>query len=48
MMDANEIISFISNSKKSTPVKVYIKGDNLDALEFGESIQAFVENKSGV
>jgi tetrahydrodipicolinate N-acetyltransferase len=48
MMDANEIISFISNSKKSTPVKVYIKGENLDALEFGESIQAFVENKSGV
>lgn len=48
MMDANEIISFISNSKKSTPVKVYIKGEKLDALEFGESIQAFVENKSGV
>ncbi|WP_042223938.1 2,3,4,5-tetrahydropyridine-2,6-dicarboxylate N-acetyltransferase [Oceanobacillus manasiensis] len=48
MMDANEIISFISNSKKSTPVKVYIKGDNLETLQFGEDIQAFVENKSGV
>ncbi len=47
-MDANEIISFISNSKKSTPVKVYIKGDNLETLQFGEDIQAFVENKSGV
>ena len=27
MMDANEIISFIQNSKKSTPVKMYIKGE---------------------
>ena len=27
MKDANEIISFIAKSKKSTPVKVYIKGD---------------------
>ncbi|MBD5020221.1 2,3,4,5-tetrahydropyridine-2,6-dicarboxylate N-acetyltransferase, partial [Xanthomonas citri pv. citri] len=26
MMDANEIISFIQNSTKSTPVKVYVKG----------------------
>lgn len=25
MMDANEIIAFIQNSKKATPVKVYIK-----------------------
>lgn len=48
MMDANEIISFISNSKKSTPVKVYVKGDNLDALNYGESIQSFVEKNSGV
>ena len=28
MMDANEIISFIQNSKKSTPVKIYIKGES--------------------
>lgn len=48
MMDANEIINFISNSKKSTPVKVYIKGENLATLPYGEDIQAFVENKSGV
>ncbi|MEN2766605.1 2,3,4,5-tetrahydropyridine-2,6-dicarboxylate N-acetyltransferase [Ornithinibacillus xuwenensis] len=47
MMDANEIINFISNSKKSTPVKVYIKGDELKSLEFG-GIQAFVEEKTGV
>ncbi|MEC5426020.1 2,3,4,5-tetrahydropyridine-2,6-dicarboxylate N-acetyltransferase [Virgibacillus sp. C22-A2] len=48
MMDANEIISFISNSKKSTPVKVYIKGENLNTLNYDETIQAFVENSSGV
>ncbi len=48
MMDANEIISFISNSKKSTPVKVYIKGDQLNELNYGESIQSFVEKNSGV
>ncbi|MFS0672283.1 2,3,4,5-tetrahydropyridine-2,6-dicarboxylate N-acetyltransferase [Ornithinibacillus sp. 179-J 7C1 HS] len=47
MMDAKEIINFISNSKKSTPVKVYIKGNNLSSLSYG-AIQAFVEDKSGV
>ncbi|WP_010649594.1 2,3,4,5-tetrahydropyridine-2,6-dicarboxylate N-acetyltransferase [Oceanobacillus massiliensis] len=47
MMDANEIINFISNSKKSTPVKVYIKGD-LSNLNIDDSIQAFIEDKSGV
>ncbi|MFG6116846.1 2,3,4,5-tetrahydropyridine-2,6-dicarboxylate N-acetyltransferase [Halobacillus sp. MO56] len=47
-MDANEIISFISNSTKSTPVKVYLKGENLKSIDFGESVQDFVEEKSGV
>ncbi|MFC4556943.1 2,3,4,5-tetrahydropyridine-2,6-dicarboxylate N-acetyltransferase [Virgibacillus kekensis] len=47
-MDANEIISFISNSKKSTPVKVYVKGEQLDSLSYSEGIQSFVENNSGV
>lgn len=47
MLDAKEIIKFISNSKKSTPVKVYIKGDNLNSLSYG-TIQSFVEQKSGV
>ncbi|MEE8671611.1 MAG: 2,3,4,5-tetrahydropyridine-2,6-dicarboxylate N-acetyltransferase [Heyndrickxia faecalis] len=40
MMDANEIISFIANSKKSTPVKVYVKG-NVEGLDFGESARVF-------
>ncbi|WP_053219828.1 2,3,4,5-tetrahydropyridine-2,6-dicarboxylate N-acetyltransferase [Virgibacillus senegalensis] len=48
MMDANEIISFISNSKKSTPVKVYVKGDQLNTIDFGEQIQDFVDEKTGV
>ncbi|WP_079709309.1 2,3,4,5-tetrahydropyridine-2,6-dicarboxylate N-acetyltransferase [Paraliobacillus ryukyuensis] len=48
MMDANEIISFISNSKKSTPVKVYIKGKDLDQLTFDQGIQAFVQATTGV
>ncbi len=47
-MDANEIISFISNSKKSTPVKVYIKGEGLQKLNEEKEIQAFVEDNSGV
>ncbi|MCP8616034.1 2,3,4,5-tetrahydropyridine-2,6-dicarboxylate N-acetyltransferase [Salirhabdus salicampi] len=47
MMDANEIIQFISNSKKSTPVKVYVKGQDLKGLDFG-NVQAFVEDNSGV
>src|SRR3954463_12603331 len=47
MMDANEIISFIQNSKKSTPVKVYIKG-NLDGIEFGSNSQSFITGNSGV
>ncbi|WP_433957672.1 2,3,4,5-tetrahydropyridine-2,6-dicarboxylate N-acetyltransferase [Cytobacillus horneckiae] len=47
MMDANEIISFIQNSTKSTPVKVYIKGD-LEGIHFGSSAQAFINGNSGV
>ncbi|WP_339227546.1 2,3,4,5-tetrahydropyridine-2,6-dicarboxylate N-acetyltransferase [Oceanobacillus sp. FSL K6-2867] len=47
IMDANEIISFISTSKKSTPVKVYIKG-NLNDLDIDSSIQTFIESNTGV
>ncbi|BCB03174.1 2,3,4,5-tetrahydropyridine-2,6-dicarboxylate N-acetyltransferase [Bacillus sp. KH172YL63] len=46
MMDANEIISFIQNSTKSTPVKVYVKGD-LEGIDFGSS-QTFLQGNSGV
>ncbi|MGI8314062.1 2,3,4,5-tetrahydropyridine-2,6-dicarboxylate N-acetyltransferase [Halobacillus mangrovi] len=47
-MDANEIISFISNSEKSTPVKVYVKGEKLEDIDFGNQVQDFISGKSGV
>lgn len=47
MMDANEIISFIQNSKKSTPVKVYIKG-SLEGIDFGPSAKTFITGNTGV
>lgn len=46
MMDANEIISFIANSKKSTPVKVYVKGD-LEGIDFGQA-KTFINGSTGV
>lgn len=47
IMDANEIISFIQNSKKKTPVKVYIKGDVAD-IDFGPSAKTFITGQTGV
>ncbi|MDR6998081.1 2,3,4,5-tetrahydropyridine-2,6-dicarboxylate N-acetyltransferase [Neobacillus niacini] len=47
MMDAHEIISFIQNSKKSTPVKVYLKGD-LEGIDFGSNAKVFVNGNTGV
>ena len=47
MMDANEIISFIQNSTKSTPVKVYVKGD-LQGIDFGSSAKTFITGNTGV
>jgi len=46
-MDAKEIISFIQNSKKSTPVKVYVKG-KLEQIDFGDKIQTFISGGAGV
>lgn len=39
-MDAEEIINFIGNAKKQTPVKVYINGD-INKLNIPESVQSF-------
>jgi len=47
MMDANEIISFIQNSTKSTPVKVYVKG-YLEGIQFGENTKTFITGNTGV
>ncbi|NGP44411.1 2,3,4,5-tetrahydropyridine-2,6-dicarboxylate N-acetyltransferase [Bacillaceae bacterium SIJ1] len=46
-MDANEIIKFIQNSEKETPVKVYIKGD-LEGIDFGEGTKTFITGNTGV
>ncbi|MFC5712361.1 2,3,4,5-tetrahydropyridine-2,6-dicarboxylate N-acetyltransferase [Thalassorhabdus alkalitolerans] len=46
-MDANEIIKFISESEKSTPVKVHIKGQ-LDGIDFGEETKSFITGDTGV
>ena len=47
-MDANEIISYIQNAKKSTPVKVYIKGADLQKINFGDVSQTFFSENAGV
>jgi tetrahydrodipicolinate N-acetyltransferase len=47
MMDANEIIAFIQNSEKSTPVKVHIKG-NLEGIDFGSKTKSFITGNVGV
>jgi 2,3,4,5-tetrahydropyridine-2,6-dicarboxylate N-acetyltransferase len=47
MMDANEIITFIQNSKKSTPVKVYLKGE-LAGIDFGNNTKTFINGNTGV
>ncbi len=47
MMDANEIIQFISNSVKKTPVKVHIKGQ-LEGINFGQETKSFIAGNVGV
>ncbi|MCS1351886.1 2,3,4,5-tetrahydropyridine-2,6-dicarboxylate N-acetyltransferase [Mechercharimyces sp. CAU 1602] len=47
MMDANQIISYIQNSEKKTPVKVHIKG-KLAGINFGTEIHSFINENVGV
>ncbi|MGG1653355.1 2,3,4,5-tetrahydropyridine-2,6-dicarboxylate N-acetyltransferase [Paenibacillus sp. NRS-1780] len=46
-MNTQEVINVIKNSKKKTPVKVYVKGA-LASAAFGENVQAFISGDSGV
>ncbi|KRL03966.1 2,3,4,5-tetrahydropyridine-2,6-dicarboxylate N-acetyltransferase [Liquorilactobacillus oeni] len=46
-LDAKEIIRTISESKKKTPVKVYVKGD-FKEFKFPKKIEAYVSRKAGV
>jgi tetrahydrodipicolinate N-acetyltransferase len=46
-MNTMEVINFIKNSTKKTPVKVYLKG-KLDGIEFGSDVQTFITGNTGV
>jgi 2,3,4,5-tetrahydropyridine-2-carboxylate N-succinyltransferase/tetrahydrodipicolinate N-acetyltransferase len=45
-MDSHQIINYIADAKKSTPVKLFIKGE-LDSIDFSR-MDYFGDNKSGV
>lgn len=45
-MNSNEIINFISNSEKKTPIKLYVKGSKLD--KFLSNYEYYGNEKSGV
>ncbi len=47
-LNAQQIIEFISNAKKVTPVKVYVKGDNVASLSYGEGSKVFGEGNNAV
>lgn len=46
-LDAENIINYISNAKKITPVRVFIKG-NLEKIDFPEEIENYTEANAGV
>ena len=47
-LSSYEIIDFISNAKKVTPVKLYVKGENVASLDFGPDAKVFGEGNSAV
>ena len=48
MTNPYEIAKYIKEAKKATPVKVYVKGKNLDSLTYPEGVDAFVESRTGI
>lgn len=42
-LDAQSIINYIGNAPKKTPVKVYLRGENLDQLDFPKGTDPYVE-----
>ncbi|MEK3788386.1 2,3,4,5-tetrahydropyridine-2,6-dicarboxylate N-acetyltransferase [Paenibacillus sp. FSL K6-1230] len=46
-MNTQDVINLIKNSKKKTPVKVYVKGE-LAGADFGDHVQAFISGGTGV
>lgn len=47
-LDAQQIINFISSSKKVTPVKVYVNGQNVLAANWGDNVKVFGSDDSVV
>lgn len=47
-LDAQSIINYIGTAPKKTPVKVYLKGKDLQNLTFPEDADPFVEKNTGV
>ena len=47
-LDAQAIIDFISQAKKVTPVKVYVKGEGVADLSYGELSKVFGEGNNAV
>lgn len=47
-LDAQAIINYIATAEKKTPVKVYLKGADLTALDYPADTEPFVEAHSGV
>ena len=47
-LDAEAIINYIATAEKKTPVKVYLKGDHLDQVDFPAATDPFMEGKTGV
>ena len=47
-LNAQQIIDFISQAKKVTPVKVYVKGTDVSNLSYGPDSKVFGEGNSAV
>lgn len=47
-LTAQEIIQYLSDAKKATPVKVYVKGEGVAKLSYGEESQVFGEGNTAV
>ncbi|MBM7698476.1 2,3,4,5-tetrahydropyridine-2,6-dicarboxylate N-acetyltransferase [Kurthia huakuii] len=47
-LNAQEIIAYLANAEKATPVKVYIKGERVAALDFGPNTTVFGEQNTAV
>lgn len=47
-LTAEQIISYLGNAVKKTPVKVYLKGTDVSNLDFGKDSQVFGEGNSVV